>query len=71
MIQRKVVVCAKCMGEATQWNAEEIARDQLSVYEACKSDDGCSYVACTVSCEMSFLESSASVLEEYENWQDI
>ncbi|KAG7387446.1 hypothetical protein PHYPSEUDO_014094 [Phytophthora pseudosyringae] len=63
LIQRKVVVCAKCMGESTQWNAQEAVRDQITEYEACKSDDVCtSYEACTVSCELSFLESSASIL---------
>ncbi|KAE8903413.1 hypothetical protein PF005_g25334 [Phytophthora fragariae] len=70
LVQRRVVVCAKCMGEATQWNAEEIARDQILVYEAYKSDDGCSYAACTVSSEMSFLESTTSVYG-HESWQDI
>ncbi|GMF43368.1 unnamed protein product [Phytophthora fragariaefolia] len=70
LIQRKVVVCAKCMGEATHWNAEEVARDQVTIYEACKSDASTSYEACTVSCEMSFLESSTSVVEE-EGWMDI
>ncbi|KAE8973966.1 hypothetical protein PR002_g26047 [Phytophthora rubi] len=52
------------------WNAEEIARDQILVYEAYKSDDGCSYAACTVSSEMSFLESTTSVYG-HESWQDI
>ncbi|KAG6616745.1 uncharacterized protein IUM83_17911 [Phytophthora cinnamomi] len=71
LIQRKVVVCAKCMGEATQWNAEEVARDQITTYESCKSDDGSSYAACTVSCEMSFLESSTTSVLDQESWQDI
>ncbi|KAK1940803.1 hypothetical protein P3T76_007509 [Phytophthora citrophthora] len=65
LIQRKVVVCAKCMGESTQWNAQEAARDQIADLEACKSDESStSYEACTVSCEMSFLESSASILDQ-------
>ncbi|KAF4139204.1 hypothetical protein GN958_ATG11564 [Phytophthora infestans] len=62
LIQRKVVVCAKCVCELTQWNAQEAARDQITDFEACMSDQGCtSYEACTVSCELSFLESSASI----------
>ncbi|KAI9982748.1 hypothetical protein PInf_008743 [Phytophthora infestans] len=62
LIQRKVVVCAKCVCESTQWNAQEAARDQITDFEACMSDQGCtSYEACTVSCELSILESSASI----------
>ncbi|KAF4035323.1 hypothetical protein GN244_ATG12729 [Phytophthora infestans] len=62
LIQRKVVVCAKCVCESTQWNAQEAARDQITDFEACMNDQGCtSYEACTVSCELSILESSASI----------
>jgi hypothetical protein len=65
LIQRKVVVCARCMGDSTQWNAQEAIRDQSAAYEACNSDKLCtSYEACTASCELSFLESSVSILEQ-------
>ncbi|OWY99410.1 hypothetical protein PHMEG_00029587 [Phytophthora megakarya] len=65
LIQRKVVVCAKCMGESTQWNAQEAARDQITKTVTCTNDEvSTSYEACTVSCEMSFLESSASILDQ-------
>ncbi|KAK1940796.1 hypothetical protein P3T76_007502 [Phytophthora citrophthora] len=42
LIQRKITFCAKCVTEATTWNAQEPARDQAVGYEAYKAFSSCS-----------------------------
>ncbi|EEY53826.1 uncharacterized protein PITG_22814 [Phytophthora infestans T30-4] len=37
LVQRKIVVCAKCMKEATHWNAQEAARDEAIRHELSSS----------------------------------
>ncbi|KAG2806436.1 hypothetical protein PC129_g16395 [Phytophthora cactorum] len=51
LVQRKVVVCAKCMKEATHWNAQEAARDEAIRHE-------------TTSASFSFMDTSESSYDE-------
>ncbi|ETO65729.1 hypothetical protein F444_17005 [Phytophthora nicotianae P1976] len=37
LVKRKIVVCAKCMKEATHWNAQEAAKDEASRREVTSS----------------------------------
>uniref|UniRef100_H3GZN5 FYVE-type domain-containing protein n=1 Tax=Phytophthora ramorum TaxID=164328 RepID=H3GZN5_PHYRM len=65
LIQRRIVICARCMSESTHWNAQEVARDQVSIYETCAS-----FESRTVYSALSLLETSMSSFDE-ENWRDV
>ncbi|KAL4164195.1 hypothetical protein KRP22_004815 [Phytophthora ramorum] len=56
---------ASCMSESTHWNAQEVARDQVSIYETCAS-----FESRTVYSALSLLETSMSSFDE-ENWRDV